>query len=149
MADRPILYTLLGLNRAGKLLHVAVLFAATAGIAWWLVVRPQSRFHDEDEMLFRAARHGDVAGIDRSLDAGAQINVQAPVDGKTAIFRAAVFGHADAVRELLKRGADVERRGNDGRTVLEVVASARAEEHDPARAKALDAVASALRSVQP
>src|SRR5262245_18598411 len=149
MADHPVLCTLLGLNRAGKLQYVAVLVAATAGLAWWFLLRPQSRFHDEDEVLFRAARHGDVAGIDRSLDSGAQINVPAPVDGKTAIFRAAVFGHADAVRELLKRGADVELRGNDGRTVLEVVTGAREEERDPARAKALDEVASALRSVQP
>ena len=68
-----------------------------------------------------------------------------PVDGKTALFRAAVLGHAEAVRLLLERGADHQARGNDGRTVAEVVTAARGDERDPAGATALDAVAAALR----
>ena len=143
-----LLYTLLGLNRAGKYLYVVLFCLAIPALTFWTVFLPRMQFHDEDEAFFRAARHGDVAGIDRALDAGVHVNRAAPIDGKTALFRAAVFGHADAVRELLKRGADVDVRGNDGKTALEIVKDARSEEQDAARAHALDAVASVLESAQ-
>jgi hypothetical protein len=143
-----LLYMLLGLNRAGRILYTALfILAVPAGVAWFVVL-PRLRFHDEDERLFRAARHGDLAAVEQSLTAGARLNVAAPIDGKTALFRAAVFGHADLVRMLLTRGADSQARGNDGRTVLEVVTGARADEHDPARARALDAVISVLRDAE-
>jgi ankyrin repeat protein len=103
------------------------------------------QFHDEEERLFRAARHGDVAAIERSLASGGNVHAAAPIDGKTALFRAAVFGHVDAVRALLRHGADASIRGHDGRTALEMVVEARTGETDRARAQALDAVAAALR----
>jgi uncharacterized protein len=140
-----VLYTLLGLNRAGKILYMALFVLAVPALAGWFVVLPRLRFHDDDERLFRAARHGDIAGVERSLAAGGRLNVTAPVDGKTVLFRAAVFGHADLVRMLLKRGADSQARGSDGRTALEVVLDARGAEKDRDRARALDAVAAALR----
>src|SRR5262249_28588384 len=105
---------------------------------------PGLRFSREDEQLFPAARHGDRAGIEPSLQAGAGLNDHSPVDGKTALFRAAVFGHTDAVTLLLDRGADPDLRGSDGKTALEVVRAAREEEKDPGRQRSLDAVASAL-----
>ena len=82
---------------------------------------------------------------EQALAAGARIGDASPVDGKTALFRAAVLGHADAVRLLLERGADRDARGNDGRTALEVVDVARADERDPRVAASLDRVAAALR----
>jgi len=109
---------------------------------------PRLQFSEADERLFRAARHGDFAGVAQSLAAGGRINAAAPIDGKTAIFRAAVFGHAELVRDLLKKGADPGVRGTDGKTVLEVVAAARSKERDAARARALDAVADALRATE-
>ncbi len=140
-----VLYTLLGLNRAGRILYVTLFVLAVPALVGWFVVLPRLRFHDEDERLFRAARHGDIAGVERSLLAGGRLNVAAPIDGKTVLFRAAVFGHADLVRVLLTRGADSQARGSDGRTALEVVLDARTAEKDPDRARALDAVAAALR----
>ena len=104
--------------------------------------------HPVDHSRFRAARHGDLAGIEQALTAGGGVNDPSPTDGKTALFRAAVFGHADAVRALLARGADPQRRGNDGRTALEVVTSAREDEKDPRVAQSLDRVAAVLREVE-
>jgi hypothetical protein len=141
-----ILLALLGLNRAGRILYITLFVLAVPALVGWFVVLPRLRFHDEDERLFRAARHGDVAGVEASLAAGGRLNVAAPVDGKTALFRAAVFGHADLVRTLIKHGADLQARGNDGRTALEVALAARAGEHDAARAQALDAVIAVLRA---
>jgi ankyrin repeat protein len=106
------------------------------------------RFSDEDERLFKAARHGDVAGVEQSLAAGGHVNAAGPVDGKTALFRAAVFGHADIVRALLAHGADPAARGSDGRTALDVTRAARAGEKDPTVARALDSVVAVLRETE-
>lgn len=143
-----VLFALLGLNRAGQILYTALFVLAVPAMMAWFVFLPRLQFSEADERLFRAARHGDLTGVAQSLAAGGQINAAAPIDGKTAIFRAAVFGHADLVRDLLRRGADPSVRGNDGKTVLEVVTAARLEERDATRARALDAVATALRAAE-
>ncbi|MCE9657379.1 MAG: ankyrin repeat domain-containing protein [Burkholderiales bacterium] len=141
---QSIVFALLGLGRGGKILYLALFVLAVPAFLAYTVWLPRERFSEADEQLFRAARHGDRGGIERALAEGARVSDVSPVDGKTALFRAAVFGHADALRLLLARGADPQARGSDGRTVLEVVAAARGDERDPAAA-ALDAVAAALR----
>jgi len=142
---QTLLFALLGFGRAGRILYLVLLVAAVPTLLAYFVWLPRMRFSAADEDLFRAARHGDRAGIEQALAAGARIGDASPVDGKTALFRAAVLGHADAVRLLLERGADRDARGNDGRTALEVVDVARADERDPRVAGALDRVAAALR----
>jgi len=139
------MFSLLGLNRGGRILYRALFVAGIAIVVWWTVVMPRARFSDEDERLFRAARHGDLAGLQEAIAAGAHVNGASPVDGKTALFRAAVFGHADAVRLLLERGADPQARGSDGRNALEVVEAAIAEEKHPDPARALAGVAGVLQ----
>src|SRR5882757_2999608 len=104
-ADRPVLYALFGLNRAGQILYGTLFLLAAAAFAGWTML-PGLRFSGQDEQLFRAARHGDRAGVEHALSAGASLSHQAPIDRKTALFRAAVFGHAEVVRLLLERGAD-------------------------------------------
>jgi ankyrin repeat protein len=144
-ADRPVLYALFGLNRAGRILYGTLMLVAAAAFLGWSIVLPRALFSEQDEQLFRAARHGDRGGVERALSAGASLTHTAPVDRKTALFRAAVFGHAEVVRLLLERGADAAARGADGRSALEVVLAARAQEKDPAIARNLDAVSALLR----
>lgn len=145
--DRPLLYTLFGLNRAGQILYTTLFVLAVPALIVWTVVLPRLRFKEPDEHLFKAARHGDVAGITRALAEGANVNAAAPVDGKTALFRAAAFGYADAVRALLKAGADPERRARD-QTALQFAEEIRKVERDPARARTYDDVIAALREAQ-
>jgi hypothetical protein len=143
-----ILLTLFGLNRAGQILW-GLIFAA--GIAAFFTINvwlPGARFSDVDEYLFRAARHGDVAGINSALSNGAGINDRSPIDGKTALARAAILGHADAVRALLDKDADVNIAGYDGQTPGDLVTAAIAEEKDPAAIAALKDVAAALKAHQ-
>ena len=142
--DRPVLYALFGLNRAGQILYGTLIVLAVAAFVGWQIL-PGLQFSDQDEQLFRAARHGDRAAVEQALSAGASLDHAAPVDRKTALFRAAVFGHADVVRLLLERGADRMRLGpTAGRRWTSSVA-ARAEEKDSAVASGLDAVAAVLR----
>jgi hypothetical protein len=137
--------TLLGLNRAGQFLYVTLFILAIPALTFYSVFLPALRFSDADERLFRAARHGDLPGIEQSLGDGGRVTAVSPVDGKTALFRAAILGQAAAVRLLLERGADPAARSLDGHTPLEVVQAARAEEKNPAAAQALDTVADLLR----
>jgi hypothetical protein len=148
MNDDSSVLTLLGLNRAGQFLYKALFVLAIPVLTFYIVFHPRFRFHDAEEQLFRAARHGDAAGVERSIAAGGNVNALAPVDRKTALFRAAVFGHADVVRLLLAKGANPAARGSDGRSLLEVTRAVRAETKDPVAAAALDQVLAALRDAK-
>ena len=146
--DHPILFTVFGLNRAGRILYTSLFVLAVPALMVWTVLLPRLRFSDQDERLFKAARHGDVAAIGRAIADGAHVNAEAPIDRKTALFRAVAFAHADAVRALLKAGAELEHRGADNQTALELAETAKKEERDPSRASAYDQVIAALREAQ-
>ncbi len=143
--DHPVLFALFGLNRAGQILYATLLVVGVAVFIGWQDIIPRMRFSEQDEQLFRAARHGDRAGVEQALAAGASLDHAAPVDRKTALFRAAVFGHAELVRLLIDRGADPATVGSDGRSALDVVVAARGDEKDPDAQRRLDAVAVVLR----
>ncbi len=51
------------------------------------------------------------------LERGADIN-EAGSDGKTALIRAAWYGHTDVVKILLEKGADVNAKDKKGKTAL-------------------------------
>lgn len=67
--------------------------------------------------LWTAARAGDLAAIDQSLDAGTEINAQ-DGDGVTALNWATLEGQIDAVRHLIEKGAQVSTPSRDGSTPL-------------------------------
>ena len=52
------------------------------------------------------------------LDRGAQVNAKESWHGQTALMWAAGEGHAAAVDELIRRGAEVDARSNGGLTPL-------------------------------
>jgi hypothetical protein len=143
--ERPILYALLGLNRAGQVMWSVLIIGGFAAFVAWTVFLPTLLFSDADEQLFRAARHGDRAGVEHALEAGAGVNDPSPLDGCTAIFRSAAFGYPDVVRALLEHGADPAYQARDAGTVLDVVTSTRGQEKNPEAARALDEVAAVLR----
>ena len=70
-----------------------------------------------DQQLWRAARDGDLAGVEAALDAGAQVNARGEY-GDSALNLAAEYGHLDVVLRLLAAGADIENLGGADKTPL-------------------------------
>lgn len=73
------------------------------------------------EKLRKTAAKGDWMMVQALLDDGADINLADPFDGKqrTALMTAAERGHAEVVKELLKRGAKVTTFDLDGHSVFD------------------------------
>jgi len=68
--------------------------------------------------LIDAAQCGDARCIEVLLAAGAHIEVATPLRGETACHFAAYNGHLDALRALIRHGANVEARNGEGCTPL-------------------------------
>ncbi|XP_046552227.1 ankyrin-3-like [Haliotis rubra] len=74
------------------------------------------------------AQSGDMEGVCRYLDAGGDPNFTAPPRNMTALLMAVKEGHRDIVKELLRRGADVNCRSQRGVTCVHTVAMVGDEE---------------------
>ncbi len=62
-----------------------------------------------NKRLWEAAERGDMQGINRTLQAGAEVN--APGPGLwTALHFAARYGHTNSVNQLISAGANLESR---------------------------------------
>ena len=60
--------------------------------------------------VLQAAGTGDVAWLTRLLDAGCDANTVHPTTGASALYNACFGGAVDAIRLLLSRGADPNKR---------------------------------------
>lgn len=67
--------------------------------------------------LFDWSREGQTERIAAYVDAGAPADLSDPA-GNTLLMLAAYHGHADLVRELARRGADVNRVNDRGQSPL-------------------------------
>ena len=76
-----------------------------------------------DKQLVEAAARGDAAQVKALLDKGANIN--AKLNGRTALMQAAWNQHFDVMRLLHKRGADVRAKDHEGNTAWNLLQKAR------------------------
>jgi len=77
-----------------------------------------AHFADATDELFAASSYGDIAEMQRAIDAHADINFASRF-GETALCVAARKGNTAAVRLLLRNGADPAVTGSDHHTALE------------------------------
>ena len=64
--------------------------------------------------LLTCAHTGSVTAVQALLAHGAEVNAKDSRRGQTALMRAVAQKHADVVRSLIDRGADVRARSKDG-----------------------------------
>lgn len=76
-----------------------------------------------DNDMIEAARNGDVAGIRDAIMHGIPVD-DGGIDFVPAIVVATDYNHLAAVKYLLQRGANPNRKARDGRTALAVAAQA-------------------------
>jgi ankyrin repeat protein len=92
-----------------------------------------------------AANRGQVLVVPRLLEAGADPNIRAP-DGATALFIAALHGHAEIVDALTAAGGDPTIAGPKGRTAEQLVAARIVEQTYLGKPEALHAALRANES---
>ena len=78
---------------------------------------PDQEVVDLAHVLFDMAREGRTEQLAAYVDAGAPANLTDP-SGNTLLMLAAYHGHAGLVRELARRGADVDRLNDRGQSPL-------------------------------
>ncbi|KAB2847035.1 MAG: ankyrin repeat domain-containing protein [Hyphomicrobiaceae bacterium] len=79
--------------------------------------------HGANEELIESAKKGDLAGIEKALAAGADVNAKADYDD-TALNYAAENGHKEVVARLIAGGADIENKGGADKTPIKNAAFA-------------------------
>eukprot|EP01105_Mastigella_eilhardi_P026379 TRINITY_DN7592_c0_g1_i1.p2 TRINITY_DN7592_c0_g1~~TRINITY_DN7592_c0_g1_i1.p2 ORF type:complete len:240 (+),score=79.86 TRINITY_DN7592_c0_g1_i1:25-720(+) len=89
-----------------------------ANPSWTVFSRPQGDDADECAPVHRYARDGDLEHLKQVLDSGSVHVDDTDAEGRTPLLWAADSGHADVVRELLKRGANVNHQDNEGQSAL-------------------------------
>ncbi|MHC4592061.1 MAG: ankyrin repeat domain-containing protein [Planctomycetota bacterium] len=72
--------------------------------------------------IWTAAGQGNTEAIQQHVSAGTDLNAKEPANGGTPLIVAAVFGQTEAARLLVRNGAELEARNNDGATALLVAA---------------------------
>ena len=73
---------------------------------------------DVNKRLIMASDRGQIGGVQKFLDQGANVNARAPFSNNTALMLASRNGHPDVVRLLLERGAKMEATIAGGNTAL-------------------------------
>ncbi len=80
-----------------------------------------ARLSEPEAALLNAAAKGDTQRVKDLLDQGVNVNVK-DQQGATPLAHAAWFGHIDAAKLLIERGADVnaKKTSADGSSVMEL-----------------------------
>lgn len=92
-------------------------FSGHAVICKWLLSNGGNINHDrfsEMTLLMSATVKGDVEFASFLIDAGADVNLQLPAGGETALHKAALRNQPETLKLLIQRGGDVNRQTKVG-----------------------------------
>ena len=98
-------------------------FKGHTDLCKWLLSKGGNINHDrfsEMTLLMSATVRGDVEFASFLIDAGADVNLQLPAGGETALHKAAVRSQPETMKLLIQRGGDVNRQTKvGGRTEMD------------------------------
>ncbi len=97
-----------------KLLCIALCLASTAKI-YSITLDPVPA---QQDALYKASMEGNAATIDTVINQGGFVNVIHPTSKKRFLQTAAEHGKLDAVKALIKHGAQVNLADTEGNTAL-------------------------------
>ncbi len=92
-------------------------FKGHTDLCKWLLSKGGNINHDrfsEMTLLMSATVRGDVEFATFLIDVGADVNLQLPAGGETALHKAAVRNQPETMKLLIKRGGDVNRQTKVG-----------------------------------
>jgi hypothetical protein len=72
--------------------------------------------------LWEAAIKGDTTEIRQLISENTEIDAQEPVGGSSALMLACIYGQTEAAEALIKNGASLTLKNNDGATALHIAA---------------------------
>lgn len=106
-------------------------FRGHKDICKWLLNNGANINHDrfsEMTLLMSATVKGDVEFASFLIDAGADVNLQLPAGGETALHKAALRNQPETLKLLIQRGGDVNRQTKvGGRTEMDFFSTVWAE----------------------
>lgn len=107
-------------------LSYAVLDSSTPPIFEKILLKAGAQYGDwKGTEIYTAAETGNVRLINRLVSLGVDINQPDLKDGLTPLMKAVLSSKAWAMRTLIRAGADVNSRTEDGKTVLHFAECAR------------------------
>lgn len=68
--------------------------------------------------VWMAAATGDKATVEDALKRGLDVNLREPMGGSTLLITSAFAGQTEVVQTLMKNGADLEAKNNEGASAL-------------------------------
>ncbi|MDX1957776.1 MAG: ankyrin repeat domain-containing protein [Leptospiraceae bacterium] len=83
-----------------------------------LLLTISNLFAIPNEELIKSAMNGDLGGVKRAIKAGADVNAR--VRDLTSLMIAAGRGHKEIVASLLESNADINIKGEGGKTALSI-----------------------------
>jgi len=84
-----------------------------------LIIYPLTDSNEPPFSIHEAASIGDIILVQRIIENGTDVDSIDYYNNRTALHRAAISGRRDVVELLLAKGADIDRKDNDGRTPLD------------------------------
>lgn len=106
----------LSFNRGERTVWLLRRYGAIEGL---FMERIQPEYHTINHPLLDAIDRHDLNGVREALKAGCDVNaISSAGKNRTALMKAARFGFADIVEELITAGAELRCRDDKGRTAL-------------------------------
>ena len=83
---------------------------------------PTADMSDKNAQLIQAAKDGNLPAVQTALSEGAEVNARDTTHGGTPLIWTSYNSHAEVIKLLLEKGAEINAKANNGATALMMAA---------------------------